>query len=90
MIVGSTTSLIVFSSRSGLLYFRGSNATRDFIAVQLEDGQLAVRTRVDGRGPFVLRTNGSDFADGRVHRLRAIRQNRQLTLQVGCKRLLGV
>ncbi|KAI6232973.1 hypothetical protein M3Y99_00957600 [Aphelenchoides fujianensis] len=69
-------------SKEGLLYFRGSPETRDFFALQLEDGAVGVHARINGQTPVHLRTNRTNYADGRSHRVRTIRKDGELHLQV--------
>ncbi|KAI6208105.1 hypothetical protein M3Y96_00079500 [Aphelenchoides besseyi] len=69
-------------SKEGLLYFRGSTESRDFLAIQLEDGAIGVRTRIAGQPVVHLQANKTNYADGKAHRIRTIRKDGELHLQV--------
>lgn len=69
-------------SPNGLLYFRGSPETADFLAIQLEDGAVVVKARIAASININLRSNRNDYADGRVHKIRTIRQGDEVHLQV--------
>lgn len=76
-----TITLSAYST-NGLLYFRGSSETADYLAIQLEDGAIAVKARIAASINVNLRSNRNDYADGRVHKIRTIRQGDEVHLQV--------
>lgn len=76
-----TVTLSAYST-NGLLYFRGSPETRDYLAIQLEDGAVAVKARIAGSIDVNLRSGGTNYADGRLHKIRTIRQGDEVHLQV--------
>lgn len=74
-------------SPNGLLYFRGSPETADFLAIQLENGAVVVKARIAASVNINLRSNRNDYADGRVHKIRTIRQGDEVHLQVSSREI---
>lgn len=80
-----TTMLTVqFSAYSpnGLLYFRGSPATGEFLSLELNDGAVALKTDFGPEAKIALQSNGTKYADGRAHKVRVIRKDGEVHLQV--------
>lgn len=69
-------------SKNGLLYFRGCPQTRDFFAIQLEEGHVVVRARIAGQTEVELRSALNSYADGRAHKVRTIRKDQKVHLHV--------
>ena len=79
-----TSISIDFSAYSpnGLLYFRGSQETHEFIAIQLHNGgvELIANFRQDSK--VVASSTKTSYADGRVHKIRTVWSNNTVHLQV--------
>uniref|UniRef100_A0A915E106 Uncharacterized protein n=1 Tax=Ditylenchus dipsaci TaxID=166011 RepID=A0A915E106_9BILA len=87
----NTMISVAFSaySPSGLLYFRGSPATGDFISVSLEGGAVSLKAHLGGGAAdsqtvksIALLSTNSNYADGRAHKVRVIRKDGEVHLQV--------
>lgn len=76
-----TVTLSAYST-NGLIYFRGSPETRDFLAIQLEDGAVVVKARVARVININLRSKQANYADGRTHKIRTMRQDNKIHLQI--------
>uniref|UniRef100_A0A8L8JDH0 Laminin subunit alpha-2 n=1 Tax=Heligmosomoides polygyrus TaxID=6339 RepID=A0A8L8JDH0_HELPZ len=68
-------------SPSGLLYFRGSETSGDFIALYLKDGHVVFKIHLGGVSHAEIRSKNS-YADGREHTVKAIRSGNEIHLQV--------
>ncbi|CAD5206351.1 unnamed protein product [Bursaphelenchus okinawaensis] len=80
----NTMIVVVFSaySKNGLLYFRGSPESKDFLAIQLENGHVVVKARIGGTAVVTLRSSLNSYADGRAHKVRTIRKDKEVYLHV--------
>uniref|UniRef100_A0A914BUT8 Laminin G domain-containing protein n=1 Tax=Acrobeloides nanus TaxID=290746 RepID=A0A914BUT8_9BILA len=79
-----TSISIDFSAYSpnGLLYFRGSQETREFIAIQLHNGGVEMRANFGQDSKVVASSVKTSYADGRVHKIRTVWSNNTVHLQV--------
>ncbi|PAV75919.1 hypothetical protein WR25_01227 [Diploscapter pachys] len=68
-------------SPSGMLYFRGSEQSGDFIAVMLQNGYIVFKVNLGGHSVAELKSKNT-YADGREHVVKAIRNEAELHLQV--------
>jgi hypothetical protein len=86
----STMLTVQFSAYSpnGLLYLRGSAESGEFIALELNEGAVAVKADFGPAAKIALQTNGSKYADGRAHKVRVIRKDGEVHLQVILKERL--
>ncbi|CAD5209051.1 unnamed protein product [Bursaphelenchus xylophilus] len=80
----NTMISVVFSaySKNGLLYFRGSPETKDFLAIQLENGHVVLKARIGGKAVVTLKSVLNSYADGRAHKIRTIRKDQEVHLHV--------
>ncbi|CAB3408759.1 unnamed protein product [Caenorhabditis bovis] len=74
---------IVFNaySANGLLYFRGSEQSGDFVAVFLKDGRVVFKINLGGSSSAEL-TSQNVYNDGKSHTIKAIRTGSEMYLQV--------
>ncbi|VDN25599.1 unnamed protein product [Cylicostephanus goldi] len=79
--VSSLTVIFNAYSPNGLLYFRGSETTGDFIALQLKEGHVVFKINLGGGSQAELTSKGS-YSDGREHAVKAIRSGGEIHLQV--------
>lgn len=68
-------------SPTGLLYFRGSPSTKEFIALELDEGIVTLKADFGDKTQFVIRSV-KKYADGNVHKIRVIRKDGEVHLQV--------
>ncbi|VDM78638.1 unnamed protein product [Strongylus vulgaris] len=79
--VSSISVIFNAYSPNGLLYFRGSETSGDFIALQLKDGHVVFKINLGGSSHAEL-TSKNPYADGREHTVKAIRSGGEIHLQV--------
>ncbi|ETN73227.1 laminin EGF-like protein [Necator americanus] len=79
--VSSLSVIFNAYSPNGLLYFRGSETSGDFIALQLKDGYVVFKIHLGGSSYAEL-TSKNTYADGREHTVKAIRSGLEIHLQV--------
>ncbi|PIO58435.1 laminin G domain protein, partial [Teladorsagia circumcincta] len=74
---------VVFNAYSpnGLLYFRGSETSGDFIVLYLKDGHVVFKIHLGGESHAEI-TSKHNYADGREHTVKAIRSGNEIHLQV--------
>lgn len=74
---------VVFNAYSpnGLLYFRGSEQSGDFVAVYLKDGRVMFKINLGGESVTEL-TSQNTYNDGKEHTVKAIRTGTEMYLQV--------
>ena len=80
----NTLIKIVYAAYSpdGLLYFRGNKDNKDFVAVELRDGEVWVKANY-GEGSYVeIHSSNNNYADGNVHTVKITRSNSELELLV--------
>ena len=79
-----TSISIDFSAYSpnGLLYFRGSQETHEFIAIQLHNGGVEVRANFGQDSKVVASSSKTSYADGRDHKITIHRINNTIRLRV--------
>lgn len=79
----NTMITIQFSaySSSGLLYFRGSLTTKEFIALELDEGIVVLKADF-GEGSRINIHSIKKYDDGNVHKIRIIRKDGEVHLQV--------
>lgn len=68
-------------SPNGLLYFRGSEASGDFVAIYLNDGKVMFKINLGG-GSVAELTSQNVYNDGKEHTVKAIRTGSEMYLQV--------
>ncbi|KAI1731181.1 laminin EGF domain-containing protein [Ditylenchus destructor] len=81
----NTMITVLFSAYSpnGLLYFRGSQTTGAFIALGLDEGAVSLKAHFGEEGPTIaIKSEQSSYADGKAHRVRVIRKDGEVHLQV--------
>uniref|UniRef100_A0A915Q449 Uncharacterized protein n=1 Tax=Setaria digitata TaxID=48799 RepID=A0A915Q449_9BILA len=76
------TVILSAYSPNGLLYFRGNQATGDFISLELRDSHVLFRINLGGDSYAVVKSKKSSYADGRSHTIRVIRNYEKVHLQV--------
>ena len=69
-------------SPNGLIYFRGSRQSQDFISIELQDGHVVVQLRLGADGHLRLESSRA-YNDGVTHVLTATRQRQSATLAIG-------
>ncbi|KAK6054383.1 laminin G domain protein [Cooperia oncophora] len=79
--VSSVSIIFNAYSPNGLLYFRGSETSGDFIVLYLKDGHVVFKIHL-GRDSHAEITSKHDYADGREHTVKAIRSGNEIHLQV--------
>uniref|UniRef100_A0A914BUS5 Laminin G domain-containing protein n=1 Tax=Acrobeloides nanus TaxID=290746 RepID=A0A914BUS5_9BILA len=79
-----TSISIDFSAYSpnGLLYFRGSQETHDFIAIQLHNGGVELVANFGQDSKVVASSTKTSYADGRDHKITTHRRNNTIHLRV--------
>lgn len=80
----NTMVSVIFSaySKNGLIYFRGSPESKDYLAIQLENGHVVVRAMIAGKAAVNLKSALNTYADGRTHKVRTIRKDQEVHLHV--------
>ncbi|KAL7080520.1 hypothetical protein ACQ4LE_000443, partial [Meloidogyne hapla] len=68
-------------SPNGLLYFRGSPTSGEFIGLELHEGAVALKADFGPEAKIALQLNGTNYADGRAHKVRVIRRDGEVHLQ---------
>ncbi|EYC00933.1 hypothetical protein Y032_0112g342 [Ancylostoma ceylanicum] len=79
--VSSLSVIFNAYSPNGLLYFRGSETSGDFIVLQLKNGHVVFKIHLGGDSHAEL-TSKNTYADGREHTVKAIRSGAEIHLQV--------
>ncbi|KIH57709.1 laminin G domain protein [Ancylostoma duodenale] len=79
--VSSLSVIFNAYSPNGLLYFRGSETSGDFIVLQLKNGHVMFKIHLGGDSHAEL-TSKNTYADGREHTVKAIRSGAEIHLQV--------
>ncbi|KAJ1350105.1 hypothetical protein KIN20_005822 [Parelaphostrongylus tenuis] len=79
--VSSFTVVFNTYSPNGLLYFRGSETSGDFVTLYMEDGHVVFKIKLGDSSQAELVSKGS-YADGREHTVKAIRSGGEIHLQV--------
>lgn len=69
-------------SPNGLLYFRGSPSSGEFIAIGLEQGAITLKANFGAESEISVRSAQSNYANGDVHKIRVIRNRGEIHLQV--------
>lgn len=74
---------VVFNaySPSGLLYFRGSQESGDFMALYLEEGHVVYKVNLGDAAKAEIKSK-MVYNDGREHTIKAIRNEAGIHLQV--------
>uniref|UniRef100_A0A8R1DFE1 Uncharacterized protein n=1 Tax=Caenorhabditis japonica TaxID=281687 RepID=A0A8R1DFE1_CAEJA len=74
---------VTFNSYSpnGLLYFRGSEASGDFVSIFMSDGHVVFKIKL-GQGSVAQLTSLNVYNDGKEHTVKAIRTGSEMFLQV--------
>ncbi|UMM13143.1 hypothetical protein L5515_001568 [Caenorhabditis briggsae] len=74
---------VVFNafSPNGLLYFRGSEKSSDFVAIYLNDGRVVFKINLGGGSSAELASQNI-YNDGKEHTVKAIRTGSEMYLQV--------
>uniref|UniRef100_A0A0N5CEW4 Uncharacterized protein n=1 Tax=Strongyloides papillosus TaxID=174720 RepID=A0A0N5CEW4_STREA len=80
----NTMLTVEFSSYSkdGLLYFRGNPDVKDFVSLELRDGQVVFKVNLGNNSFVKVTSKGPEYNDGKVHVVRTIRFTNQIHLQV--------
>uniref|UniRef100_A0A0N4ZF07 Laminin subunit alpha-2 n=1 Tax=Parastrongyloides trichosuri TaxID=131310 RepID=A0A0N4ZF07_PARTI len=80
----NTMLTIEFSSysKNGLLYFRGNPETKDFVSLELRDGQVVFKVNLGNNSFVKVVSKGPLYNDGKLHVIRTIRFTNQVHLQV--------
>uniref|UniRef100_A0A7E4VA92 Laminin EGF-like domain-containing protein n=1 Tax=Panagrellus redivivus TaxID=6233 RepID=A0A7E4VA92_PANRE len=80
----NTLIRIVYSAYSpdGLLYFRGSPTSGDFVSVELREGAIWVKARYGDDAVVEVHSALASYADGRVHRIRITKKAAEIELSV--------
>ncbi|KAH7728640.1 laminin subunit alpha-2-like isoform X6 [Aphelenchoides avenae] len=80
----NTMITVTFSAYSpnGLLYFRGSRSTGNFVAIELQDGSVVVKMHFGGESHVEVRSGKDTYADGHVYKVRTIRSHDEVHLQI--------
>nr|CAD2186502.1 unnamed protein product [Meloidogyne enterolobii] len=68
-------------SPNGLLYFRGSPTSGEFIGLELHEGAISLKADFGPQAKIALQLNGTNYADGRAHKVRVIRRDGEVHLQ---------
>ncbi|KJH49983.1 laminin EGF-like protein [Dictyocaulus viviparus] len=79
--VSSITVVFNAYSPNGLLYFRGSEISGDFVTLYMKDGHVVFKIHLGGSSQAEL-ISKEKYADGREHTVKAIRNGAELHLQV--------
>ncbi|KAL3119034.1 hypothetical protein niasHT_003817 [Heterodera trifolii] len=69
-------------SPNGLLYLRGSPSNGEFVALELNEGAVALKADFGAETKIAIQSNGANYTDGRMHRVRVIRKDGEVHLQV--------
>uniref|UniRef100_A0A183CJH3 Laminin EGF-like domain-containing protein n=1 Tax=Globodera pallida TaxID=36090 RepID=A0A183CJH3_GLOPA len=69
-------------SPNGLLYMRASPSSGEFIALELNEGAVALKADFGPEAKIAIQSNGANYTDGRMHRVRVIRKDGEVHLQV--------
>uniref|UniRef100_A0A914HZB5 Uncharacterized protein n=1 Tax=Globodera rostochiensis TaxID=31243 RepID=A0A914HZB5_GLORO len=69
-------------SPNGLLYMRASPSSGEFIALELNEGAVALKADFGPEAKIAIQSNGANYTDGRMHRVRVIRKDGEVHLQI--------